>query len=39
MITLKNLIYVTPDSTASNLGAVGEGIFAQKQGTDLQFKN
>jgi len=24
--------------TASNLGAVGEGIFAQKQGTDLQFK-
>ena len=24
--------------TASNVGAVGEGIFAQKDGTDLQFK-
>ena len=24
--------------TASNVGAVGEGVFAQKDGTDLQFK-
>ena len=24
--------------TASNVGAVGEGVFAQKEGTDLQFK-
>jgi len=24
--------------TASNIGSVGEGIFAQKEGTDLQFK-
>jgi len=24
--------------TASNLGSIGEGIFAQKEGTDLQFK-
>ena len=24
--------------TASNIGTVGEGVFAQKEGTDLQFK-
>jgi len=34
-----NLLSTTSNTTAANIGTVGVGVFKQKQGTELQFKN